>query len=54
MKLEAQIELAREIWVDRNSDDVKNFNGTRVTVDREKLAELMRSFGINARSLTPA
>jgi hypothetical protein len=44
--------LVQRIWDDRNSDDVKRYDGTRVTVDREMLVELVRSLGGRAYILT--
>lgn len=43
--------LVQRIWDNRNSDDVKEYDGTRVTVDREMLVELVHLLGGRAYSL---
>lgn len=44
--------LVQRIWDNRNSDDVKKYDGTRVTVDREMLVELVHLLGGRAYSLS--
>lgn len=37
--------IASQLWNDRNSDDIKNYDGSRVSVNRELLMQLVRATG---------